>query len=161
MRRPQLFILLVLICILATGAAWLIRDANSPRTPEEEVCSAAINLAIEGIRSRDGNVLVEFRGATTVSDSTVRRRIIHAVSPGHLHLIDIYPKNLEGSYRDPLTGIHARELLIRIEEWRSPSEVVVSILLTSAPLAGGGGKFVMIKSSGSWVVKETIETVRV
>ena len=161
MRRPPLFILLVLICLLATGAAWLIHDVNRPKTPEEEVCSAAINLAIEGIRSRDDHVLLEFRGAATTSDSAVRRRILHAVSPGNLHLFDIYPKNLEGSFRDPITGIHAHELLITIEEWRSPSEVVVSILLASAPLVGGGGKFVMIKSGGSWVVKETIATVRV
>lgn len=161
MRRPPLFILIVLVCMLATGAAWLIHDASRPRTPEEEVCSAAINLAIEGIHSRDDYVLIEFRGAAITSDSTVRRRILHAASPGNLHLIDIYPRHLEGSFRDPITGNHAHELLIKIEEWRSPSEVVVSILLTSAPLAGGGGKFVMIKSGGLWVVKETIETVRV
>ncbi len=161
MRRPKLLILLVSICMLAAGAAWLIRGANSLRTPEEEICSAAIDLAIEGIRSSGDHVLLEFRGATTISDPTVRRRILHAASPGQIQLIDIYPSILEGSFRDPVTGNHARELLIEIKEWRSPSEVVVSILLTSAPLAGGGGKFVMTKSGDSWVVKEIIETVRI
>ena len=161
MRRRRLLIYTLGISLLAAAAAWFIRAHNRLRTPEEEVCHAVIDLAIDGIRSREGCVLIEFSGVVEVSDPAVRRRIFHAVSPGHLHLIDVYPNQLEGTFRDPASGAHAAELSIKIEEWRSPSEAVVSVLMTYGPLAGGGGKFLMIKSGSKWEVKETLETIRI
>jgi len=161
MRRRRLHLYTMLICLLIAAAAWFIQDHYRLRTPEEELCHSVIAQAIDGIRSREGCVLIEFSGAPTLADPAVRGRVFNAVSPGFLHLVDIYPKKLEGSFRDPVSGAHADELSIKIEEWRSPSEAVVSILMTHGPLAGGGGTFLMIKSGSKWEVKETLATIRI